>query len=518
MLNLDNNLERYNLTQIRVFTAIASLIFSMYAVYFDDIINKDGILYLQTAELFLSGNMDAAFASYDWPFYSIVIAFFQKITSIPLELSALIFNSVFFVILTDTLILISSLIFSAPRQLKISALLILCFMPILDYRDYIIRDPGYWAFSCLALYHFMVFINSSRIIHATLWQIFMIFAILFRVEGIFLLITVPLFLLLSKSLREEMVIRKLISCFFIPIILLAAIPFFESLSMEKLSKIDSVFNYTNLNFIFEKLTFSAEIFEHQILNKYSGEYATFILFFGFLSLLIYKIFEGFSISYIVIFLASFKNTSQLSNNLYRNFLAYFLILNTLIMFVFILKEHFISSRYIVLTLINLLLLLSFYMVTGIERLYLNKNKLLLAIIALCLSYNLLDASTTSLDKSYIKDISILSAQKVPEKSIVLVNNRATFYYLTSEAAHLTVCFKNIRKIDKKELGLKKTSCNTEKYSQKYFNNYIHFDYILFIHKNDSYEDHKNFGSFSLEKIIQTKNQKKDKAVLYRVVK
>ena len=164
MLNIDNNLVRYNLTQIRVFTAIASLIFSMYAVYFDDIINKDGILYLQTAELFLSGNMDAAFASYNWPFYSIIIAFFQKLTSIPLELSALILNSVFFVILTDALILISSLIFSVPRQLKISALLILCFMPILDYRDYIIRDPGYWAFvmfSAIPFHGFHEFITYN---------------------------------------------------------------------------------------------------------------------------------------------------------------------------------------------------------------------------------------------------------------------------------------------------------------------------------------------------------------------
>ncbi len=31
---------RHNLTQIRVFTAIVSLIFSIYAIYFDDIINK----------------------------------------------------------------------------------------------------------------------------------------------------------------------------------------------------------------------------------------------------------------------------------------------------------------------------------------------------------------------------------------------------------------------------------------------------------------------------------------------
>ena len=518
MLNIDNNLERYNLTQIRVFTAIASLIFSMNAVYFDDIINKDGILYLQTAELFLSGNMDEAYASFNWPSYSIIIAFFHKFTSIPLELSALILNSVFFVILTDALILISSLIFSVPRQLKISALLILCFMPVLDYRDYIIRDPGYWAFSCLALYHFMVFINSSRIIHGTLWQIFMITATSFRIEGVFLLIIVPLFLLLSKKLRDEMVVRRLITCFFISITFLAAIPFIEGFNIKQFSKIYLVLNYMDLDFIFKQFTISAEILEHQVLNKYSAEYAGFILFFGFVVLLIYKVFEGFSISYIVIFLASFKNSSQLSNNLYYNFLVYFFIINLLILFVFLLKAHFISSRYIVLTLINLLLLLSFYMVTGIERLYLNKNKLLLGIIALCLSYNLLDASTTSRDKSYIKDISILSAQKVPEKSIVMVNDRAVFYYLTNEAAHLTVCFKNIRKIDKKELRLKKDSCNIGKQSQKYIKNYLYSDYILLVQKNNNYEDLRNLSSFDLEKIIQTKNQKKDKAVLYKVVK
>ena len=518
MLNLDNNLERYNLTQIRVFTAIASLIFSMNAVYFDDIINKDGILYLQTAELFLSGNMDEAYASFNWPSYSIIIAFFHKFTSIPLELSALILNSVFFVILTDALILISSLIFSVPRQLKISALLILCFMPVLDYRDYIIRDPGYWAFSCLALYHFMVFINSSRIIHGTLWQIFMITATSFRIEGVFLLIIVPLFLLLSKKLRDEMVVRRLITCFFISITFLAAIPFIEGFNIKQFSKIYLVLNYMDLDFIFKQFTISAEILEHQVLNKYSAEYAGFILFFGFVVLLIYKVFEGFSISYIVIFLSSFKNSSQLSTNLYRNFLVYFLILNTLIMFVFILKMHFISSRYIVLTSISLFLLLSFYMVTGIERLYLNKNKLLLTIITVCLSYNLLDAATMSRYKSYIKDSSLLSAQKIPEKSIVLVNNMAAFYYLTEKAAHLTVCFKKIEKIDMKELELKKYSCKTEKNSQSYHKSYIDFDYVLLVLKNNSAENPSNSDGFSLEKIIQTKNINQDKAILYKVVK
>ena len=518
MLNFENNAIRQNLIQIRFFSAVVSLIFSIYAIYFDDIINKDGILYLQAAELFISGNADAAFAAYNWPFYSILIALFHKLTSIPLESTAYILNSVFFILLTDALILISSLILSLPRQLKIAAILILCFMPILNYRDYIIRDPGYWAFTCIALYHFMIFLNSSRAIHGMLWQIFMIFAILFRMEGIFLLITLPLFLLLSKKLRGDMVIKKLVSCFFISIILLAVIPFIGDLTTKQFSKIYTIFNYTNFNFLFDKLIFSAEILEHQILNKYSGEYATFILIFGFLSLLIYKIFEGFSISYIVILLASFKNSTQSANTLYRDLFLYFLILNSLILFVFLLKEHFVSSRYIVLTSISLLLLLLFHLVTSIEQLYLKKNKILLAIIFLCLSYNLIDSGTTTRDKSYIKDIALLSVKKVPEKSSVLVNNKAAFYYLKNETANFTVCFEETEQIDMKELNLKKDSCNKGKNFQKYFKSYLHFDYVLLIKKSNNFEDLGNLSDFNLKEVIQTKNLKKDKAVLYKVVK
>ena len=79
-------------------------------------------------------------------------------------------------------------------------------------------------------------------------------------------------------------------------------------------------------------------------------------------------------------------------------------------------------------------------------------------------------------------------------------------------------YKNIRKIDKKDLKLKKDSCNTGKHSQKYIKNYLYFDYILLVHKNDDYEDLKNLIGVNLEKIIQTKNLKEDKAILYKVVK
>jgi hypothetical protein len=158
------------------------------------------------------------------------------------------------------------------------------------------------------------------------------------------------------------------------------------------------------------------------------------------------------------------------------------------------------------------------MVTGIEQLYLNKNKLLLTIIFLCLSYNLIDSMSASRNKSYIKDIALLSAKKIPEKSMVMINNKAAFYYLTKEAAHLTVCFLETKQIDMKELKLKKDNCNIDNISQKYFKSYLYFDYILIINKNNNSEYFRNLSGFNLEQIIQTKNQKKDEAVLYKVVK
>ena len=92
------------LFKIRAFTALASLLLSVFAYYSNDIINNDGILYMNMAEAFLQGGLAETVKLFNWPFFSILVASIHQLTSLPLETSANILNALLFVLLLDTLI------------------------------------------------------------------------------------------------------------------------------------------------------------------------------------------------------------------------------------------------------------------------------------------------------------------------------------------------------------------------------------------------------------------------------
>ena len=121
-MNTHSSLQ--NLSRVRIFTAFISLIFSLQTVYFDDLINRDGILYLQTAELFMSEGLYATQGLLNWPFFSILISWVHQLTSLSLETAGFVLNGLLFILLTDALVLISSLLVVTPRQLIIAAILI----------------------------------------------------------------------------------------------------------------------------------------------------------------------------------------------------------------------------------------------------------------------------------------------------------------------------------------------------------------------------------------------------------
>ena len=62
---MNTNNSHHNLSNTRFFTALASLLLSLQAVYFDDIINRDGIMYLQMVEAYLTGGLTAVRSIYD---------------------------------------------------------------------------------------------------------------------------------------------------------------------------------------------------------------------------------------------------------------------------------------------------------------------------------------------------------------------------------------------------------------------------------------------------------------------
>ncbi len=275
-----------DITKIRIITALASLFLSFIAVYFDDLINDDGILYINTAKAFLTGGLEETSKLYDWPFYSIILAYLHKITTMSLETNAYFLNGLLFILLNDTLIRISNKILPNKKQLLIAALFIICFQPINEYRDFIVRDVGYWAFISLSLYYFMLYLETPTIKIATIWQLVAIIAFLFRIEGI-LLLGLPLFLIsLQKpaaGIKRALLLNYLfLAC--LPLFVLIALNSFSSnLAFKKINIALSLYTSTE-NFL-TQLNDNTSIIKTQILNKYSEQYASLLLISGLIAAL-----------------------------------------------------------------------------------------------------------------------------------------------------------------------------------------------------------------------------------------
>ncbi|HHA19656.1 MAG TPA: hypothetical protein ENK70_08130, partial [Methylophaga sp.] len=88
--------------------ALISLLLSILALYSDDIINSDGIMYIELSQAYLDGGLIASAKVYNWPFFSILVALIHQITQLSLETSTYVLNTILFVLLTDVLVLISN--------------------------------------------------------------------------------------------------------------------------------------------------------------------------------------------------------------------------------------------------------------------------------------------------------------------------------------------------------------------------------------------------------------------------
>ncbi len=302
--------------QLRLILALFSLLLSAFAYYNDDIINSDGILYMQMAEAYLQGGLAATANLYDWPFFSILIALLSKITGLPLESSSMLLNSVLFAIFTDALLLISSKLLTTERQLIIAAVLILFFYSINDYRDFIIRDIGYWAFISLALWQFINFIDGRRLHHAIGWQLLAGIALLFRIEAAIMLLLLPLFMLAVRSwkvaLRSifQLCIIVLLATFLLTVVVIIS----AGSGTEAFGKIGSILEYLDLTDYMLRFDQHSALIAKQILHPVADDEAGIMLFSGMTGILLYQLITGLSAPYLILLLLGLKQPTHLFNS------------------------------------------------------------------------------------------------------------------------------------------------------------------------------------------------------------
>ena len=191
----ETGIPKQVLYQTIAVTFLVSLFLTWTQVVGDSVINKDGIIYLQSAHFIALGDWQTASKMYNWLLYPGLIALISNAGGASLELAAHLLNA----ILTATtcalfVLTVHALGGQSKRLLWFAAIVVLCYPKLNDYRNMIIRDHGYWAFYLLACLSFIKLYRQASMLWAVLFCGSALLATLFRVEGIFFLMGLPLVL------------------------------------------------------------------------------------------------------------------------------------------------------------------------------------------------------------------------------------------------------------------------------------------------------------------------------------
>lgn len=170
------------------------MLVAMWSVVIQDgHINRDGLLYLKQAYLMAEGSWKEGLALYPWPFFSILIAIFHKVTGLHLQVVAHGVDLALFGIAVWFYLKTLKLIYKQKHIIFYGGIILLSFIPIMDdYVGMILRDHGLWAGCMMGTYFYFVYLKDKTFKNNLLWQLSFAFAGLFRPEAFVFLILIPI--------------------------------------------------------------------------------------------------------------------------------------------------------------------------------------------------------------------------------------------------------------------------------------------------------------------------------------
>lgn len=161
--------------------ALGSLLLSVIAIYSLNGPNRDGMLYIETAEIFWESGFAAAKANFDWVFFPILIALFSKATALSFETGAYVLNALLMAGACAALVALTRRLF--PQATWYGVIVALALPAYNNYRLDLIREDGYWLFSLLAIVCALRWQEKPTWTRGLWPQLCLFVAMLFRVEA-----------------------------------------------------------------------------------------------------------------------------------------------------------------------------------------------------------------------------------------------------------------------------------------------------------------------------------------------
>ncbi len=428
--------------QICFFSVIISITFSIVVFQQHDLINKDGALYVQTAELLQNGLISDAFKHYNWPFMPLLIAVIDNISGAGLENSAYIVNSLLDAAMLVAFILIVKELGGDVRAQIAAVVVILSLAYLNENRADVIRGHGYWSCYLFSLLLYLKFYRSPGLWLGLGWSLAMLVGALFRVEGFVIWMALPLvmflrsetpivdkFIYLLQSYALQIFIAFLVSIYVLTVNN-------DFVLASKLSQITKMLEYL-LNRVGEDmggrvLALSADVLH----SRYSDDYAIPALAAIFLLILGDKIITAITIPYAGLYLfPSLRNSLQKLDSGPVKVLTWAIIINLVILSVFLSRHFFLSTRWAIPAALTLLLFVPFMLIKALDSWvkltgpWSSPVKITYIVFSLFIVYGVLDGLiSTSPPKTYIKDAGIWIKNNIDKDGTLYTNNNRISYY------------------------------------------------------------------------------------------
>jgi hypothetical protein len=370
--NLIKKIETVSKTKLQLTIVFLGILIAAYIQYIQHgWINPDSTIYFESARLFALGEWKAAYEVFQWPVYAFLIAIIHKLTYLNIQTSAQILSIVFFGIATASFIQILNLANRKNLVLICGALILFSAQYIVgDVLGMLLRDEGFWAFFLSSLVFFIYYAQTHKIQHALLWQVCIILATLFRVEGISYLIGLPITLFFlnanTKSSRFYIYLKAnslnilIITCIFASILLS------PQLTMKSFGRLNEVLTLNLYNELTSQLFSKADVMSKLVLGHYLSDYALSGIIITFLYAMTIKTFAATGYVNMALAYLSVKHHSQLINPTIFRILKITAIISIVNMALIITKVFVLSGRYVVPLAFVLMIFASLYFAKFIE--------------------------------------------------------------------------------------------------------------------------------------------------------
>ncbi|PHR64021.1 glycosyltransferase family 39 protein [Alcanivorax sp.] len=398
-----------------IMTVIGSLAFSLLAFLSDPVLNRDGMLYIDLASQIATSGMEGGVTeTFNWPFFSWFLAGLIKMSPWSPLMTSMLMTAFFSAGVTALMVLLMYRLSQAPGWLLL--LFVLALPALNEYRSSVLRDWPAWFFSLLAIYAWLRYVDRASVRWLLLCFGSIAFGVLCRLE----VGAVAVGLALAGLFVPERSWKKLIGFYVMPAVGVLGLLLFLAISDS--GAVDRVTHYANaLNVAdrYQEFNHYGDLLTGAVLNKFSDNYGSQILFWGLMTIIPSKLFMLLG----VLVLAAFLRPVDWNGSDRTTYQALFY-LWLAVLVIFLVTNLFLSSRYVVFA---ALMILPFLWVR-FSQAFLGGDAVLkrVSITILVLSGLATSISSTGYEKSALKDAGDWLA--VRSDHVVYINDGQVSFY------------------------------------------------------------------------------------------